>query len=561
MANQKLPGFTTTIRDGGLVLATMEPVTERLLIIGNALDGPVNTPFRVRTVSEAEEIFGPLTYTKGYKDPVSDTENGKWADNNLVNGLVEALYGGAGNIVLVRSGGTLATYTPTGVSLRMTPVAPGRIYNGITVTIAQGSGNTTVTIAQPAAKGGSISVSVPSATTTLQELCDILNTDSRNRTILFSTVPVSGGLLTNVLTSTTFTFSGGTNGTGAPNEDNYLSKTAYYTALTAADTGTFATLVDQEFNICLLQGIYADDQVGPTATTSVATDFATFLHNVTRETMPCHGVIGLRPTGLQTPSALAAYASAALLSTTAGFYNAGARWIKFGYFMNNGFSTIDDESGKTIDTGRYLSVIAGPDVVLSSKDRGSYYTNGAAIYAGMITHLGAQYATTNKALPGVSSLLSNFPKAICEQLVQGLGYDTSTNSKGMGAYVVFRTNPLRGVPIVLQDNTAAQRTSDFKVLQVERIVNLAIQMVKSVLFPYIGEPSTVEALMSMKVALTTELTRLSEVGALQGGPGEGFDFTISADPVDNVFNQVNVMLRLRPTLQIKYVVVDVSVSH
>lgn len=564
MANKPLPGIRTTIRDGGLITVDPDPVTERLLIIGNALDGPVNTPIRVRSLTEAEAIFGPLTYTKGYLDPVTGTESGKWASNSLVNGLYEALIGGAGYITLVRSGGTEATVTfsPTGgTKLSMSVVAPGRIYNGVVVGVTRASSKTTVTIGQPAVKGGIISLTVPDASTTLQELCDLLNSDVRNRTVIFSVAAVSGALPTSVLTANTSgTFAGGTNGTEAPQEDYYLNKEGYYTKLTGPN-GTFDILVDRGFNVCLLTGIYGDDQVASNTTTSVAQAFAEFLHKVSYETMPCHGVLGLRPIGKRTPTELKDYADSSLLATSAGNYGSAIeRRLKFGYFMYTGFTVVDEITGQNVDAGRYLSIVAGPDIVLASKDRGLYYTNGAAVYAGMITNTAAHTPTSNKGLAGVGSLVGNFPKATLEQLVQGVGHDADTNLPGGGAYVVFRTNVLRGIPIVIQDNTCAKRTSDYKTLQVFRIVNLGVQMVKDVLYPYLGEPASVEAMAAMKMNIISALNSLSETGALLGAHKVGYDFALVPSQVDNSFTKIDVTLRLRPALQIKYITVDVSVT-
>lgn len=562
MANQKLPGLGITIRDGGLVTASPEPTTERLLIIGNALDGPRNTPIRIRSLSDAEAIFGPLVYKNDYLDPRTSTATSKYADNNLLLALHEAVLGGAGNIYLCRVGGTVATASTTfGSNLTISPRYAGRIYNSCSVAIASGA-TYTITVTQPTIKGGSFTTTVSGAAVSIGELCGLLNGDARNKTLLFSVPSESvANSLVSTIPPATCTFSGGTNGTSAPSEDYASSKANYYTALTAATSGTFDSLLDQEFNICLLAGIYGDDQVDAGNTTTVATKFAEFLYKIGSEVYPCHGVLGLRPTGLRTPTELAAYANTSLLSTSAGYKDQTARWINFGYFMNLGFSYADPDSGETVDVGRCLSIVAGPDIVVSHREVGRYYTNGAAVYAGMITNLPSQRATTNKPIGSVKSLLGAFPKAIHEQLNQGVGRDEVTNTPGGGAYVTFKTNPLLGVPLVVLDNTAASRNSDYKALQIFRIVNLAVQTCKAVLYPYIGEPNEIEARTSMRTQLTTALNTLVEAGCLVGGEGNGFKFTISSDIVDSTYSQINVSLFLRPSLQIKYIKVDVSVSH
>jgi len=574
MAALKEPGIQFTIRDGGLVAAQLEPTTERLLIIGNALDGPVNVPIRVNSLTQAEAIFGPLTYTKGFVDPITGTESGKNSYNTLVLALYEAMIGGAGNVVLVRAGGTRATYSATGNVLGMTVVAPGRIYNGVRVSVVHNpvgaSGMTRITITQPAVKGGVMYSDFQSTTTTLQEVCDKLNSDARNSTIYFSVPAVSGTLMVSTLTAypSGIAFSGGTYGTAAPGEDYYASKAGYYATLTATG-GTFETLASAEFNLALLTGIYADDQVvdgAEATTTSVATDFARFLHVISSEAQPVHGVIGLRPTGLRTPGDLKALADNNYLATTYGNYGVAAdRWIKFGPFMKDGFSMVDPYTGETVDIGKYLSVVAGPDVILYcsglNSSKAMYNTNGAAVYAGLVSSIAAHKAATNKALGAVSALLGNFPQLTRAALISGVGKDDYLGYAGGGAYVVFKTSQVVGVPVVVQDNTAALRTSDYAVLQILRIVNLASQLAKQVLFPYIGEPNTVEARGAMKTNLKSAFDKMVEAGMLLGGDSVGYDFAITSDRLDQVFTQINVTMRLRPSLQIRDIIVTVSVSQ
>lgn len=567
MANQKIPGFSFANRDGGLRPTVLVPTTERLLIIGNALDGPVNSPIFVRDLTSAEKIFGPLTYTGDYVNPQTSTADGAYADNNLLKALSEALLGGGGNVICVRVGGTTAAVTGIfTTSIDAYGRSPGRVYNNVSLTAATGAlGSITITLTQPSSKGSTLTWSF-AAGSTLGNVVQAINNDTRNGSVLL-TIPVANvSDAISVIAAGTVTLSDtvvGTNGTGAAGEDYSGNKSGYYTELTK-QYGTFDTLLTTEFNVAVLAGIYADDQVDDTiaaTTTTVAQDFANFLYSVSKEVQPCCGVIGLRPTGLKSPAELTTYALTSLLNTTDGYYNQTARWLNFGYFMNAGFYYTDPDDGSLVDVGRYISVIAGPDLIMTGQSEIGYYLeNGAAIYAGMITSLPAQSATTNKALGTIKLMNGNFTKSIHEQLNQGIGRDDSTGAFGSAAYVTFKTNNTINRPVVVADNTCSQRDSDYRTLQVLRIANLAHTVTKQVMYPFIGEPSSVEAKTAMRTQLNSALQRLVDAGALLGGDGNGFKFTISSDPVETLLGQITITLFLRPALQIKYVKVVVNLT-
>ncbi len=248
------------------------------------------------------------------------------------------------------------------------------------------------------------------------------------------------------------------------------------------------------------------------------------------------------------------------MNTSAGYYSPTARWINFGYFMNNGFYYTDEYTGDTIDVGKFMSVVAGPDIIFNQREINYYLENGAAAYAGLITNLPSQSATTNKSLGSVKALQGAYSKNLHELLNQGLNRDVTKNQFGSSAYVTFRTNNVVNQPVVVSDNTAAQRKSDYRTLQVLRIVNLASRLTKAVMYPFIGEPNNVEARTAMKTQLNTALNTMVEAGALIGGDGNGYQFTITSDPVETLLGQITVTLFLRPALEIKFVSVVVSVS-
>ena len=565
MANQRLPGFNFSIRDGGLIPITNLPNTDTLLIIGAALDGPVNTPISITNLGDAENLFGPLTYSGDYLNPVTSTADGAYADNSLIKALNEAMLGGAGSVLLVRCGGTAASGTITSVNtpLKVYGKYPGRIYNGSVITVSASAAAIGVTITQTTTKGGNLSYSFPIATKVITALSTI-NSDVYNQSVYMDIATSAYQSAVTAIATGTVTIAGGTNGTRAQGCDNYSTMNMYYNMLTGTN-GTFDTIVDAEFDIALLAGIYADDQVIDTAaatTTSVAQDFANWCYKVSSESQPVHGVIGVRPSGIRTITDSTALANNNYLQSTAGYYDQSGRQICMGYFLKNGFYYTDTTAQETVDVGRHLSVVVGPDLILTQKDIGYYLENGAAAYAGMVCKLPAQSATTNKAIGAIKLLNYTFSKDILEKLNQGVGRDlTIAKFAGGGAYVTFKKRSTDGRPIVVADNTCSMRGSDYQTLQVLRIANTASHLVKIVMTPFLGEPNNVEARTAMKTNLTTALDKMVDAGALLGGNGNGYQFTISSDPVETILGQITITLFLRPALQIKFVKVVVNVSQ
>lgn len=564
MANQPLPGFSFTYRDGGLIPITSIPNTDTLLVIGAALDGPVNTPVRVSNLGDAENLFGPLIYSGDYINPVTGVADGSYADNSLLKAVYEAMIGGGGSILVARVGGTAASGTITsGASpVKVLGRYPGRVYNGVTVTVAASASTVNISITQPVTKGGAISYSFPNTTKVFAALSTI-NGDPSNQCVLLDTNTAAYQSVVTALATGSVTITGGTNGTRAPGEDNYATVNTYYNNLVMPN-GAFDSLLDTDFDFALLTGIYADDQVvdGVNATTtSVANDFATWCYRVSSEIKPVHGIIGVRPSGVRTITDATALANNNYLQTSPGYYNQAGRQINMGYFMKKGFTYVDSVSNSSVDVGRYLSIVAGPDIVFTQSDIGYYIENGAAAYAGLVCSLPAQSATTNKQLGSVSLMNFNFSRDILEKLNQGVGREPVSKFAGGAAYVTFKKRSTDGLPVVVADNTCSMRGSDYQTLQVLRIANVASRLVKAVMTPFLGEPNNVEARTVMKTNLTTALDALVNAGALLGGNGNGYAFTISSDPVETVLGQITVTLFLRPALQIKYVKVVVNITQ
>lgn len=585
MPDTTLPGLLFMQRDGGLIVTPTQPTTDSVLIIGTAVDGPVNTPYNANNFSGAQALFGPLIFAQGYVNPQTGVSDGASSHNSLMKAMHEALLGGAGNIQLCRVGGNISTLNIGGtgaLGLQFNGYYPGNIYNGNagngqSIAITQAGQMTTITVVQPTIKGSTLTYQFPNVNSTLLLVANTINNDNLNGTVKVSLSSSSYNLPASGLTPAVGYMTGGSNGTDAPGDDLFSSKAAYYNNLTDSGTynllgtssgsGTFASLQDAEFDLCVLAGIYGDDQVDNTTSTSVAVPFVQFLYNVSKQTYPCHGVLGLRPTNLSSVTDLTAFVNANYLgSTTGSIVLNGAvdtyqRWNKFGPIMSAGFTISDPDLGNTVDAGRYLSVVAGPDCILAHKDLGLYTENGAAVYAGLISSLPHKDAATQSPLGSVSSLLGNFSYNIRKFLTAGVGYKALTNTPGKGAYVTFHNSIDAGRPIVTQDVTVAARNSDYKYLQIYRITSIAQHLVRAAVLPFIGKGMDPASKNSMNASIKSALDQLADAGALLGGQGIGYNFSLSWDAVQQAAGTVVVELQLRPSQQLRFIEVTVAVSN
>jgi len=211
---------------------------------------------------------------------------------------------------------------------------------------------------------------------------------------------------------------------------------------------------------------------------------------------------------------------------------------------------VTDAKGNKVDIGAYISVVAAN--VRASNDvaynlypaLGYYNANGAASYAGLVASLPAKSAPTNKVVGGVS-------------LSQGIS-DYQADRLAGKRYVTFLSKP-RGT-VVASAMTGAYNISqyyrsDFVRLTTMRIVQDAINFVRSVADPFIGEPNNAPQRNAMAVAIENALKSMQENGALRR-----FNFNVYASPTDQILGRANVELVLVPAFELQQVSVLVALT-
>lgn len=579
-----VPGSNFITKSGKIKAFTSGPTTERLLIIGTAQDGPLNTPVPVTNTSVAERTFGPVTYSGGYKNPVTSSSDDRDAGASIPRAVQQAIAAGCTDIWVVRATGTIASVASAlSGKLNIQALNPGRIYNESSLGILSSGGILYATVTQPSVKGETYTTQYAS-TLTVGEFIDRINSDPKNKCFAivkdtFASILASSCYTLGSTALVTSTLTGGTNGCQAPSEDYGLALDGYATALTTEDTGTFATLLGDRFgfDVVVLTGIHLDDQVVTSGgskpgggtwssseeyTVSIVTDYVVWLDAISTNVRPCFGVIACRPNNVRDVTSIVSYVNNNLLETTAAKYNASLRWNKAGYFLYTGFN-VNYGPDSNVDLGARLGVVAGPAAVYTHPALGNYTDNFHVSYAAMLTTMPPERAPIFKQIPGIVGYATPFPGKYCDLLVEGVGRDQDNDLSGRGAYVVLTKNPRnsQGPLVVYNDVTAAFRDDYLRTFQLVHLVNSIESHLDQQLFDFLGGPTDHGTLAAMETVVQNVLDGFVQSRGLKGGRGMGYDFEITMDGIDQYLGIIRVNLEIAPATALTKIYFTVSVRQ
>jgi hypothetical protein len=564
----EIPGVNFSTVDGNLVIVRDRPLTDSVLIIGPALDGPTDVIIPATALAgNVEKVYGPISYSPNFVGPNGETSGP--TNNDLIRALREVQSGGAADIRMIRVGGNPATgvFTmPAQVNAGATGTIiftsrwGGKIYNGVRVDLSSGATSGVCTITQPTWKGGAITIAWSQATSgkTIAQLVDDINSNGLNLCVKASVGTIVGSAPARVLNGGA-ALAGATDGTRS--DDLLINKTPMYQNLIRQDTGTFDLIADSEQDIVYLAGVYLDDQVTQGSTSiSVATDFANYLGRRSVD-HPQIGVIGVRPINdFTTRDSIIAHYQA-LINPSYG-NRTGDNWLYAGPFMKAGFSFNDGTLEQTIDSGAYLQVVAA-DAFFNDRDLGFYWDSLAGVYAGTLASLKPQQPASQKPVNGILSLPYVFTRAQLNTMVGGIGRDVTMGVQGGGGYVCVQRIEGQGI-LFVRDATASQRSSDFKDLQVLRIVNAVHKGVKSIARRFLGLTQDIPTLQALEQQVKGFLDGMAEANALLGKDGIGYmmdPIATGRDPLSRLLGRIDVNITIRPAFQIKEIRCRVSVSN
>ena len=191
---------------------------------------------------------------------------------------------------------------------------------------------------------------------------------------------------------------------------------------------------------------------------------------------------------------------------------------------------------------RLLDVLAMELIVNNQLVGIPYVTTGEAVVAGLAAKLLPQSATTNKSLG---------PNVL------GLRYALSSKRLNVLTGLRYVTARLRqNVGVVVTDGvTAAAAGSDWERRSTFRIMASAMDVVREVGEPYLGEGFTPARKAALDTAITKGLIKMQELGALQN-----FSFIIEQTPSENARGIARVSLILQPAFELRKIRVTVKLS-
>ena len=200
-----------------------------------------------------------------------------------------------------------------------------------------------------------------------------------------------------------------------------------------------------------------------------------------------------------------------------------------------------DRNGHKIDIGKYLSLTAMYLSFFNATDETGfgYQANMSAFYGGFYSALPVASAPTNKIVTGVRA-----PFRVSK---------TKLNSLAGLKYVAIKQkeNRLR----ISDSPTAARDDSDFTRLTTMRIIADAIDSVRTVAEPYIGEPNTALARTSLETGIIRELSLLQELGTIQR-----FEARVSATVAQSIQGDATVELTIVPAFELRKITIITSLA-
>ena len=208
--------------------------------------------------------------------------------------------------------------------------------------------------------------------------------------------------------------------------------------------------------------------------------------------------------------------------------------------IGNG-DVLKDRGGIAVDIGRYLSVYVMPQRFFNPSDEtgAGYIACGYTYYGGFYSMLPSNSAPTNKI---ASAALAPFKLS-----------KTKINSLAKFSMVALKEKD--GVFRFSDAPTAALSSSDFKRLSTCRVVAEAIDIVRSVATPYLGEAGTPQALVSMETNMRKELGKAQTLGRWIN-----FQVKVHASIKERIEGSANVELTIVPANELRKITVITSLA-
>ena len=212
------------------------------------------------------------------------------------------------------------------------------------------------------------------------------------------------------------------------------------------------------------------------------------------------------------------------------------------YMRDSKGEVIRDVDNNAIDLGKYLSVIAGGDIVLNSQRLGQYSVNSPAAFAGFLSQLAVNSAPTNKVLKYARGLRVKYSNAQLDRLTANR-YIT-LKYKGDGTTVA-----------VVDAMQASAPGSDYERTATMRAVRELANEIREVADPFLGEPNTTQQRNALSALLDKRLGQHKEAGTMKD-----YGFQLLATPYDELVGQATIELTIVPAQELRRITTVISLK-
>lgn len=197
----------------------------------------------------------------------------------------------------------------------------------------------------------------------------------------------------------------------------------------------------------------------------------------------------------------------------------------------------------------HVSVVTGPELAYQVPGKATaYFTNGVVTYAALVTTLAPESATTNKPISGIAGIAYNLSLRQLDAL-SGNKFVSFRLKNG----AIYVTDGVTTAPDLLVGGVV--QPSDFTRLSTLRITHAAINLVREVADPFVGEPAGMPQRNALNAAIKSGLEKMKEAGAIQD-----YRFTVVQERGAGVLGQSRITLQLVPAFETKKIAVDVSLT-
>lgn len=416
--------------------------------------------------------------------------------------------------------------------VKLESIFAGSVYNQAKVEVEVASNGVLIRITKPDSKKGQVT-ELPleyasSIYPTLGQLVQAINSDARNNIVRATVSNKFLDVTTKQLQVSSVSFSNGNDGIN-------VSKQELFTILGGnrdqagllTDPGVYHLLENYTVDTVIPLGVFADDEL-PGKYDNFASQLALACAVISHRNHATNGVIATSSPDEAGLAAIQAHVTKLLAS-------------KNDYFMRDRTGNIlKDSDGRNIDLGRFISVVAGPDVILNNIRTGSYADNSAAGYGGFVAQLPVQSGPTNKVASYAKGLRFPYSNAQLDKLTEA-------------RYVTFRLKNGPANVAVVDGPTAAQANSDYRRISTTRVVKEVVNELRDVCDAYIGEPNEIPQRNAMSAAISKRLGRLVEAGVIVD-----YDFIIVSTPQMQLMGEAQIELTVVPPQELRKITTVVS---